>query len=64
MTGSLSKNRLCMTQANLAAAAGIGRITEVRIENGEQSPRFETLLALANVFKISVAELLTGEILS
>jgi DNA-binding XRE family transcriptional regulator len=53
-----------MTQSNLAAAAGIGRITVVRIENGEQSPRFETLLALANVFKISVAELLTGEIIS
>ncbi|MBI2829636.1 MAG: helix-turn-helix transcriptional regulator, partial [Chloroflexi bacterium] len=40
-----------VTQAQLATAAGIGRVTEVRIENGEQSPRFETLVALARALK-------------
>lgn len=28
-----------MTQAQLASAAGIGRVTLVRLESGEQSPR-------------------------
>ena len=36
-----------MTQEELAAAAGIGRVTLVRIENGDQPPRYETLVALA-----------------
>ena len=36
-----------LTQEKLAEAAGIGRITLVRIEKGEQSPSYETLIALA-----------------
>ena len=36
-----------MTQEQLANAAGIGRVTLVRIENGSHSPRFRTLDALA-----------------
>jgi len=50
-----------MTQADLAKTAGIGRITEVRIENGDQSPRYETLSAIARALKKPVAELLAGE---
>jgi DNA-binding XRE family transcriptional regulator len=50
-----------MTQADLAAAAGIGRVTEVRIENGEQSPRYETLVAIAQALKRPVTDLLTSE---
>ena len=36
-----------LTQEALARAASIGRVTLVRIENGEQSPRYETLVSLA-----------------
>ena len=36
-----------MTQQQLANAAGIGRVTLVRIESGSYSPRFHTLDALA-----------------
>jgi len=48
-----------MTQSELAAAAKIGRITEVRIENGEQSPRYDTLVAIAQALKRPIAVLLT-----
>ena len=36
-----------MTQQELASRAAIGRVTLVRIEKGDQSPRYETLTALA-----------------
>ncbi|GEM_PF-467349 len=49
-----------LTQEQLAAAAGIGRVTLVRIENGEQSPRFETLAALAQALGRPVRELLVS----
>lgn len=50
-----------MTQERLASEAGIGRVTLVRIENGEQSPRYETLVALAEALKRPPAELLPQE---
>jgi len=40
-----------MTQSKLAEIAGIGRVTEVRIENGDQSPRYETLMAIARALR-------------
>ena len=43
---AISANRQSMTQVQLANAAGIGRVTLVRIENGSYSPRFHTLDAL------------------
>ncbi len=51
-----------MTQSELAKAAGIGRVTEVRIESGEQSPRYETLLAIARALRRPVTNLLSGEL--
>ena len=45
------RNRAVMTQQELASKAGIGRVTLVRIENGEQLPRFETLTALADALQ-------------
>jgi DNA-binding XRE family transcriptional regulator len=51
-----------MTQYELAKAAGIGRVTEVRIENGEQSPRYKTLVAIARALKRPVADILTEEL--
>ncbi len=53
-----------ITQAELATSAGIGRVTEVRIENGEQSPRYETLLAIARALKRPVEDLLAGEMVA
>jgi DNA-binding XRE family transcriptional regulator len=50
-----------MTQADLAAAARIGRVTEVRIEKGEQSPRYETLVAIARALRRPITDLLAGE---
>jgi transcriptional regulator with XRE-family HTH domain len=50
-----------MTQEHLAAEAGIGRITLVRIENAEQSPRYETLMAIARALRRPLAELLLGQ---
>jgi DNA-binding XRE family transcriptional regulator len=50
-----------MTQAELAAAAKIGRVTEVRIENGEQSPRYKTLVAIAQALKLPLTDLLIYE---
>ena len=48
-----------ITQEGLASAAGIGRVTVTRIENGEQSPRYETLLALAKAMGREPGELIT-----
>ncbi len=47
-----------MTQEALARAAHIGRVTLVRVEKGEQSPRFRTLDAIASALGRRVSELL------
>jgi DNA-binding XRE family transcriptional regulator len=46
-----------LTQDKLADAAGIGRITLVRIESGEQSPKYDTLIALAHAMNRDPVEL-------
>lgn len=50
-----------LTQVALANTAGIGRVTLVRIEKGEQSPRYETLVSLAEALTQSVRELVGGQ---
>jgi DNA-binding XRE family transcriptional regulator len=50
-----------LTQLKLAEAAGIGRVTELRIENGEQSPRFDTLAAIARALKCSIVDIIASE---
>ena len=47
-----------LTQEALALAADIGRVTLVRIEKGEQTPRFKTLTAVAQALGKRVPELL------
>lgn len=47
-----------LTQEALAAHAGIGRVTLVRIENGDQSPKYETLIALAHALDRPLQDLL------
>jgi len=50
-----------MTQEELSSGAGIGRVTLVRIEKGEQSPRYETLVALSRALGLPLAELLLAD---
>ena len=47
-----------LTQLALARAADIGRVTLVRLENGEQSPRFKTLKAVADTLGVDARDLL------
>ena len=42
----------------LARASGIGRVTLVRLEKGEQSPRYKTLVSIAKALEVGVLELL------
>lgn len=46
------------SQEALAREADIGRVTLVRLENGEQSPRFKTLKAVAGVLGMETPDLL------
>ena len=48
------------TQDTLAQAAGIGRVTLVRLENGKHTPKLGTLRAIAQVLGQPVEDLLTG----
>ena len=47
-----------LTQEALARAADIGRVTLVRLENGEQSPRFKTLKAVAEALGVAAPDFL------
>ena len=47
-----------LSQDALARAAGIGRVTLVRLEKSEQTPGFETLGAIAKALGVDVADLL------
>ena len=47
-----------LTQKALARAAEIGRVTLVRLEKGEQSPRFKTLKAVADALGLDAPDLL------
>ena len=47
-----------LSQDALARAAGIGRVTLVRLEKGEQTPRFKTLAAIATTLEVDVSDLL------
>ncbi len=49
-----------LTQEELARAAGVGRVTLIRLEKGEQSPRFRTLNAIARALEIRLGELLVS----
>ena len=47
-----------LTQEELARGAEIGRVTLVRLENGDQTPRFATLHAIAKALGVDVNALL------
>ena len=47
-----------LSQDALAREAGIGRVTLVRLEKGEQTPRYKTLGAIAKALGVEGAELL------
>lgn len=48
------------TQKALADAAGIARVTLVRLENGKHTPKLDTLRAVAAVLERQVEDLLAG----
>lgn len=47
-----------LSQDALAREAGIGRVTLVRLEKGEQTPRHKTLGALSRALGVDVSDLL------
>ena len=47
-----------LTQEELARGANIGRVTLVRLKNGEQTPRIKTLTAIAEALGKRVSDLL------
>ena len=51
------RNSAGMSQNALARAAGIGRVTLVRLEKGGQTPRFKTLEGIARALGVGVLEL-------
>ena len=54
------RNSAGLSQDALAGAAGIGRVTLVRLEKGEQTPRYKTLSTVARVLGVDVSELLVA----
>ncbi len=47
-----------LSQQELARRAGIGRVTLSRLENGKQSPRFQTVTAIAGTLDITLQKLI------
>lgn len=52
------RNAAGLSQDALARAAGIGRVTLVRLEKGEQTSRYKTLGAIAKALGVDVSELI------
>ncbi len=52
------RQRAGLTQEELTKRAGIGRVTLSRLESGDHSPRYRTLVALAKALGVSVTDLL------
>ena len=50
-----------LTQKALAKSAGIGRVTLVRLENGEQTPRYRTLEGIAESLGRPVRDLVSAD---
>ena len=55
------RNAAGLSQDALAREAGIGRVTLVRLEKGEQTPRYKTLGAIARALGVDVSELLVEQ---
>lgn len=47
-----------MSQEQLAAAAGVSRISIVRYENGERSPDVDVAIRIANALGVKVDDLI------
>lgn len=52
------RNAAGLSQDALVREAGIGRVTLVRLEKGEQTPRYKTLGAIARALEVDVSNLL------
>jgi putative transcriptional regulator len=51
------RTRKGMTQAELAEAVGVARVSIVAIENGRFLPTIETALLISNALQVAVEEL-------
>lgn len=49
-----------LTQAQLAAASGVHRVTIARLELGEVSPKLETLERIADALGVTIDEVVRG----
>jgi DNA-binding XRE family transcriptional regulator len=56
----LFRSQRGLTQEELAARAGVNRVTIARFEAGERLPRHQTLVALADALELPVGRLITG----
>ena len=55
------REKTAMKQKDLAKAAGISRVTLNRIENGEQAPRYENLVAIGKALGVSFTDLVNAD---
>ena len=54
------RNMAGQSQAALASKAGIDRVTLLRIEKGQMSPRMDTLEAIAKALRTTPSKLLAA----
>lgn len=50
-----------MTQKSLAKKIGVDEVTISRLENDHFKPSFETLSAMADIFEVTIDQLIKGE---
>ena len=51
------RERLCMTQSELAKAVGVRRETIVHLENGRYNPSLKLAMDIAKLFETTVEQL-------
>lgn len=51
------RKAMCLTQEELAATLGLSRVNYTRYETNKARPDYETLVALADYFDVSLDEL-------
>ncbi len=58
---NMARTMAGLTQSQLALRAGIGRVTLSSIENGRRSPRYDTLMSIAQGLKLPLESLLVSK---
>jgi len=60
MTLDQARKRAGLTQDQLAERSGVDQTTISKIETGERTPRYETIVALEDALKLTAGTLLFG----